>query len=200
MLGADDYGRRMRVLAYASPPILDYDSAKACALFTTTIVNNSDIIPRASLSNLAVYMEILEGVNKKLTEKGLVDAQSRKGTSALIRKLAEGTKGELLMEADELFEISDIANAKVEVKDPDHLYVPGRVLVMYDRWNSTTQTKEEEKKDDSSVVDSKKTAEGFIISEDGATNVLRTIEMHERMITDRLAEGYRSSIKSLMTA
>jgi sn1-specific diacylglycerol lipase len=42
----------LRVLAYATPACLDYETAKAVASFTTSVVNNTDCVARLSVMNL----------------------------------------------------------------------------------------------------------------------------------------------------
>ena len=79
----DDDGKMLKVLAFASPPVLDYDAALASKSFTTTIVNNSDIIPRSSLSNLVVMLEFLSTVHDKMVEKG-VSPKDLKSAAALM--------------------------------------------------------------------------------------------------------------------
>lgn len=216
-----DDGTLLKVLAFASPPILDYDNAVDCKAFTTTIVNNSDIIPRASLSNLVVMLELLKMVNKKLEEKGL-DPKDFNTWTAYIRMLTAGKDGTMLMTVEEVREMMEAAFEKVELRDPDHLYVPGRVIHLYDLWSKEGAVEADEKiakkaqrvnakvkkvvpkkaddeKDDDEEEEEVRTAERLYIG-DGASNVLRHIEMDSRMLTDHLSPGYRSSIKALLSA
>ena len=53
----------VRVHAFAPPPVLDIDGATGCEFFVTSVVNNADIIPRGSVANLAVLMELLRVIN-----------------------------------------------------------------------------------------------------------------------------------------
>lgn len=190
----NDDGTRLEVLAFASPPVLDYDNAIACAPFCTTIVNNSDIIPRASLANLMVGLELLKNVNSKLEEKGLDYA---KNGSALIRKLAEGSNSELLMEASEFVAMRDKVMDQVELRDPDHLYVPGKTLILYDKFKKKPNGKQGDK--DAENGNDETTAEGLVLSKDGTCAVLRMVLLDDRSITDHLSPSYRSSIKALLT-
>jgi hypothetical protein len=59
----EDQGDKLKVLAFASPPILDYEASMNCKSFVTTYVNNADIVPRASLSNLVLLLEFMKVVN-----------------------------------------------------------------------------------------------------------------------------------------
>ena len=53
---------RLHVWAFASPPCVDLEVSLACQSFITTIVNNSDLIPRCSFPNLMIIMRVLERV------------------------------------------------------------------------------------------------------------------------------------------
>ena len=56
----------LKLLPLLRRPVLDKESALACKSFTTTIVNNADVIPRASLHNLAILLRFMEILNTKL--------------------------------------------------------------------------------------------------------------------------------------
>lgn len=187
-----DDGSVLKVLAFASPPILDCDNALACKSFTTTIVNNADFVPRASMSNLVVLMEVLKGMNAKLEEKK-ISPEDRASYIALVKKLAEGTNGEMLMTAEELRKIFDSAYEAVELRDPEHLYVPGNVILMYDTWTGKNDT--DAAQDGNSLS---QTSANRMRLTDGIAKTLRTIALDDRMISDHMAVDYRSSIKSLL--
>jgi len=213
---------RLRVLAFASPPVLDLDSALACASFTTTIVNNADVIPRASLSNLVITMNFLKTVYRKLEEKGLAPRDFN-STAAFLKKIAQGHDGELIMTPQEMRQGWEEASELVGLRDPNHLYVPGRVIHMYDLWSKPDYGAKREDKDDvgakSKVVvppyenenDNDplalqlpldpllRPAERFHIT-DGASDALRVIEFDPRMISDHLSQAYRSSIRTLLAS
>jgi hypothetical protein len=209
-----DDGTLLKVLAFASPPVLDYDNAMDCKAFTTTIVNNSDIIPRSSLSNLVVMLELLKTVNKKLEEKGL-NPKDFNSWAAFVRMLTVDKDGEMLMTVDEVRDTMEAAFEKVELRDPDHLYVPGQVIHLYDLWSKqgavevdekiakkarqvNAKVKEGDDEKDAVEEEEVRTAERLYVG-DGASNILRHIEMDARMLTDHLSPGYRSSIKALLS-
>jgi hypothetical protein len=123
---ADDSGTILRVMAFASPPVLDCDSALACEPFVTTVVNKSDIIPRASLSNLLVLMEFLKVLNEKLEKTGKKPTDVL-GVSQFILGLTK-KDSDMVMSMDEMTEGLSKVFEKVELRDPDHLYVPGKVM------------------------------------------------------------------------
>jgi hypothetical protein len=196
---------RLQVLAFACPPVLDLDSALACAPFTTTIINNSDIMPRASLSNLILTMEFLKIINQKLIEKG-IDPKSWKTVAGFLQKMiveGNGKDEELIMTEQEISDGFDETFDKVELRDPDHLYVPGRVIQMYDLWSKKdygAERQREKEEDDTAlpVDDLLRPAERVMVT-DGASNVLRSIEIDARMLSDHMAPAYRSSIRTLLS-
>jgi hypothetical protein len=207
--GYDDTA--LRVVAFASPPILDCDSALGCAPFVTTVVNNADIIPRASLSNLIVLMEFLKTVNTKLEETGEKPTNIF-GVSQFMLNLSQSD--DMAMSVDEVKIGMDQAFDSVELRNPDHLYVPGKVIQMYDLWSKQADDKgdpsmedgvkfeqlsgsETMASSDNSTKAEGRTAEGAMVT-DGTSKVLRSIELDSRFLSDHLAPGYRSSIRTLL--
>jgi hypothetical protein len=197
-LRSDEDGTVLSVLAFASPPNLDLPSALACKPFCTTIVNNVDVIPRANIAPLLASIEVMKVINNRLREKGM-SATDIKSTTTLMKKLSEGNDGELLMRADELAAAVDASMETVGLDDPNHLYTPGRVILLYDEW-------QEEVRHDSieirNVTASDK-REGYMgsadnaVVTDGAAAPLRTIEFDGKLIDDHMADAYRKSLKSL---
>ena len=80
---------RLKVWAFASPPILDLESAIGCSSFVTSVVNNCDIVPRANISPLVVTARLLRAVNKRLKERNL-DMSNLQSTIAFLNKMREG--------------------------------------------------------------------------------------------------------------
>jgi len=213
--------KQLKVWAFASPPVLDLSSALACSPFVTTVVNNCDIIPRANISPFAVTVRVMRAVNKRLTEKNL-SMSDFKSTLAFLNKIGEGSDGEMLMDEDELAAELDVALERTDLRDPDHLYVPGKVVVMYDLWekeqNRMQKQQTETEKDftnilkdwmqtvkkadvHSSDVDLSNisTAEEAILC-DGTCKALRYIELDGRLIDDHMAPNYRSSIANILSS
>ena len=206
----------LRVVAFASPPVLDHDNALACASFCTTVVNNSDVVPRASLSNLVVLLEFLKAVSQRLEETGSAP-KDLATVAGFLKLLSQGEEGPMIMTVDDLENELVAANERVELKDPDHLYVPGNVLLMYDLWSKEGYGEQpsvapepmptlEADNQNTTVVSplegnmtmAHRTAERVHVT-DGTTLPLRYIELDSRMMSDHLAPGYRSSIKSLLS-
>ena len=70
----DDDDACMHVYAFGPPPVVDYDTAVACSSYVTTVVHEADLIPRCSLVNLAVGLEILRTISQRLEAAGVVPA------------------------------------------------------------------------------------------------------------------------------
>lgn len=150
--------QRVRVYAFAPPPVLDRASALACRGYVTSVVNNADLIPRSSLTNLDAFLTVLEAVRLRLAEKGMnPGGAGRRGSSALaaagalLGKLSEGTRGELLLAPAALRRVAEEAAAEAARGDGEcdglfwdeecghHLFVPGRVLVMHEAWRDAAR-------------------------------------------------------------
>lgn len=166
---------------------MDYDTAQNCEGFVTTIVNRADIIPRASLANLAVLKTMLvESVRPRLQERGILPADF-KSAKALLRYMTkkvenDSDESEWIMTAEEANEALRKALVKVPIKDKEHLYVPGKVLYMYQRWNNPGEKKAHK------VLHMKPTDE-----------ILRHLELDLSMVSDHLAPAYRDTIRDLLS-
>lgn len=191
---------RLKVVAIAPPPILDIDASLACKSFTTTLVNNADIIPRMSLSNLIITMEFLKLVNHKMDKSGLKPA-GLNTTAAFLKSFTEGINGTMVMSSHEIKKGWKTSIELVGVDDPDHLFVPGRVLHMYDLWSKPgyglSKNSSVPEPADGLLLDSLIHPAERVLVTDGTSLVLRTIEMDGRMLADHMAPAYRSSIRTL---
>ena len=90
--------KKIKVFCFAPPPVLDRDAALAASSYTTSIVNQADMIPRCSLENLLILLEILKGIWTELSQQGLAPT-GPKTTAAFFRKVAKGTDSDMLMTA-----------------------------------------------------------------------------------------------------
>ena len=159
----------LEVVAFAPPPMLDLKSAVTTSDYVTSIVNNDDLIPRASLSNLVSLLRFLKIVDERLAEKGL-RLDGPKATVEWLKRVLvnrrrndDGKKEEgeddSIMTAQEIFDGINEAGAaegkdyRAEaVKDMNHLFVPGKVVVVYEKHvqsENATGAVEEVRVDDS---------------------------------------------------
>eukprot|EP00980_Cylindrotheca_fusiformis_P002183 scaffold499_cov120-Cylindrotheca_fusiformis.AAC.6 len=189
----------IHVKAFASPPIVDHKTALACLSFSTTIVNNSDVITRASLANVEVLLKLLSGIQGKLVESG-IDPVDYKSTAAFLSKLREGAGGDMLMTTEEGFETLNKAQADVAVDDPDHLYVPGRVLLIYGKWQDRVKLEEEVEKEKATEIEeaAKRDIPTYCVLSNGITAPLRVIEIDDDMVQDHLIASYKNRINGIL--
>ena len=171
----------LRVLAFATPPVLNYDAALACAPFTTSLVNNTDVIPRASVANLGVLLHMLQGLEDKLASKGIdINTNNPMQVARLAKLAASGEDGKLLMSPLEASDVMEDARAAVALRDPEHLFVPGRVLMMYEKGGDGAG------------------GDFGCVEGDGAATMMRHIEMDRSMVTEHLCDSYKHNLKSVL--
>ncbi|CAJ1966270.1 unnamed protein product [Cylindrotheca closterium] len=185
-------------MAFASPPVWNHKAAEACSSFITTIVNNSDCIPRSSLNNVAILMELLSGVQEKLTEAG-IDCKDMKSTAVFMAKLREGTGGAMIMTPEEGAALLQKSQTMVSRDAPDHLYVlGGEVVLLYQKWQDKkkrNEAKDREEKGEKKVAEPPLPA--YSVITDGFTACLNMIEISNDMVGDHLCGAYRLKIKNL---
>jgi hypothetical protein len=149
------------------------EAAVATSQFTTCIVNNDDMIPRTSISNLVSLIRFLAIVDKRLGEKGLRPT-GPVGAVQLLKKVLVGSlsssikkkdneeqdemptaednsddddddgEEDTIMTGQEIFDGLNEARAgrgkntttnyrQQVMDDMDHLFVPGKVVVLYEK-------------------------------------------------------------------
>ncbi|KAL3938942.1 MAG: hypothetical protein SGBAC_006247 [Bacillariaceae sp.] len=199
---------RLQVMAFAAPPVLNHKAALACSSFTTTIVNNSDCVTRASLNNVEVLFKILSDIQKKLVVAGMnpVDISS---TKAYLKKIREGSGGEMIMTTEEGSQVIDKAQKDVSVDDPHHLYVPGKVVILYRKWQDRKKRDEKitvlkqaakeagEKFDEKEALKDQEPLPVFCVHTDGVTDVLRLVEIDSDMVNDHMCGAYHQMVDGL---
>lgn len=144
----------LEVVAFAPPPILNWEAAEAAAPFITSVVHNDDMIPRSSLSNLVALLRFLAIINTRLEEKGLRPGGIRGAVQLLKMVLVGGLdvngdgQHDTIMTAQEIFAGLNKARSEVDLvnksnnasgegnsvlEQMDHLFVPGRVVFIYEK-------------------------------------------------------------------
>lgn len=189
----------IKVRAFASPPVLDYAASIATTSFITTIVNNSDMIPRLSLNNMEIMMAVMAMVQTKLEEAGC-EASDIKSTYAFLKKINQGTGGEMLMTTKQSFEILEEAQNSVVIDDPDNLYCPGKIILLYTKWQDEKRLEEERIERGEAEINKEDMAKlpAYCKSGNCVTKSLRAIELDEAMVPDHFAESYRKRIKLIL--
>jgi hypothetical protein len=133
------------VWAFAAPPVIDKQSSLESKSFITTIVNNNDVVPRLSLSNLEIFTGFLCDLAKKMQVDNDGKAVSGFFASYTVdAKVKEFEESGASIEAIiELFEKSLKAHNE---DDPSNLFVPGKVILLYETMDSPAEDVEEEDK------------------------------------------------------
>lgn len=202
-----DRGDKLHVVAFATPPVLDYETALLSSQICTSVVNDVDVIPRLSLSNVVILVKTLHSTREMLAEKDMVPEEVNTVTAlALNAASLDISKDEAsTIRADELIQTMERALDSVELDDPDHLYVPGRILFMFKNHTAAAlKAADAADYDDNfaAKVDdslSDKSLEMDFIVTDGSAKALRMIELDENMITDHfLQTSYNSSVCTLV--
>ena len=181
----------LRVVAFASPPVLNYDAALACAPFVTTVVNDTDVIPRASLRNAIVLNKFLLEIVRKLDEAGLSPNSLRAARDLSNDLLTYDER--TLMSCEELNEFTQRCDREEDKSSGDDLFVPGRVIALYEKKTAG----EAVDGDDVPVKDVERINFGAVVA-DGGLRGLRQIEIRTEMITDHFCTGYREAIDSFI--
>lgn len=121
---------QLKVVAFATPAVLDYKACRACMPFTTSVLNNSDMVPCMSISNLLTMNHGLVKVNEKLQEQGLSPDSLRSAYcyAADLCKLDEDT----LMSVQELDALFLEIHEQDSLHDDHDLYVLGKVVALYE--------------------------------------------------------------------
>ncbi|GBG30879.1 Sn1-specific diacylglycerol lipase beta [Hondaea fermentalgiana] len=103
---------KVRALAYACPPVLDKKAALRTYEYVTSVVNNRDIIPRTSLSNMNIMNEALARAHD-LIQAGELDSAAPAANGERVLRMMREVQEEAKLAYDQ------------------DLYVPGRVLYMF---------------------------------------------------------------------
>lgn len=182
---------KLHVYAFGPPPVLDYDSAIGASTYVTSVVHQSDLISRCSLANLTVFLEFLRTVSSEVVSaQGLAPSNPR-AAAALLVQLSKGDKGEPFWSEQDLGNALEKAQDMVAMRDPDHLYVPGKLLFL----ESTESINPPQVPQKPSAVGSRRYS---CMVTDGTTPSLRVIEMNGyQMLGDHATASYTAAIVSL---
>jgi len=183
---------RLHVYAFAPPPVLDHDTAIGASPYVTSVVYGTDLIARCSLANLAVFLEMLSTISSEiLVAKGLAPIGAY-STAALLGRLSQGDNGEPFWSEDELALAVANAQAKVELRDPDHLYVPGKLYFLEARAGAFSDEEHPDK-----IVGR---AYSCTVT-DGTAPSLRVVEMNGYcMLGDHTTASYHAAVGALASA
>lgn len=102
--------------AFATPPCLSLQASVDCQAFVTSIVNNSECVPRASLVNLRTLNNLFLNIHEKLEDRGL-HLESFSSAQAYDSDLME-VDDNLLLQPEELVEFEERARAAEQMEKP----------------------------------------------------------------------------------
>jgi hypothetical protein len=185
----DDHHRRIHVYAFGPPPVLDHDSAIAASSFTTSIVYNADLVSRMNITNLVVSIATLQKIQAKLVENNL-NPTNPVTTVNFVNKLREGTSGSPLLTLDELHKTIRETHVELALRRPEHLFLPGKVLLVYNPW--VGQTNSDFDDNSSTVSSSQMDPEDWkCVETTGTASVFQCLEIDGlRCFTDHLTSSY----------
>lgn len=173
-----DNGDIINVVACAPAPYVDIKAARQCSSFITCVVNNSDLVVRASTQNTIMGMHFLKTVRRSLEE---TDSWPR-GVPSLIRFARALWSSEPFMTMVEVKRGMRLAHGAALGDGVDNLYVPGKVLHMYDLWDATNGRKGKQ-----------------IVMTDGMSTALQMLEFDDRcqFVKDHMIGPYVREIQQL---
>jgi hypothetical protein len=125
----------LHVWAFACPACLDIESARESKSFITSVVNKSDVVPRASIANLKLLIILLCDIAKDMQEK---NGGKRVSGFSGIRKANEMSSEEGELPIELLIEFVKASQSAVDIENRDHLYVPGEVVLLYEKKEPST--------------------------------------------------------------
>lgn len=128
----------LKVYAFATPACCSYEASLDCQDYITSIVNNTDCIPRLSLMNLRNLHKTLALMGDKLDERGLSPDTFAKARHYL-RDLMKIDSTLLITPAELNAFLREQMSAPREDRFLDmELYVPGRVVSIWKHVNDAS--------------------------------------------------------------
>mmetsp|Transcript_30811 Transcript_30811/g.45565 ORF Transcript_30811/g.45565 Transcript_30811/m.45565 type:complete len:553 (+) Transcript_30811:3-1661(+) len=190
---------RLHVFTYGCPPVLDAESAKACAPFTTSVVNGSDIITRSSMANLRTFLNFLIAVNNNYLEKAKLTPSNPNRVVRVIRRLSSGLDADLFMTQEQVsFEIEKAQNI-ISLNEEEHLYIPGKVLILSRRQEAGDAIMDLSDENNVEMVANLCKSYQCAVT-NGTAKVLRFFDTGDGMrnVTDHLTLAYAESIDAMV--
>jgi hypothetical protein len=213
-----DWSNRVKVLAYATPPVMDYKTAESTKSYITSVVLKSDIIPRASINNLITIMNVLFEIDTILQKGETTTTISESGEKVVEKREAWNLK----LSSKEAYDILQRSIEKApHEKTSSMMFVPGKVLRVYNASdgnednNNKKQPQDDsfDKNDNDSNTASppsgvgRKTSGGKLkednsylsaVETDGRDYVLRMIHPSTSMLNDHSSMSYKQALVQLV--
>mmetsp|Transcript_19880 Transcript_19880/g.49356 ORF Transcript_19880/g.49356 Transcript_19880/m.49356 type:complete len:160 (+) Transcript_19880:1374-1853(+) len=136
-----------------------------------------------------------------MVERGLMP-EDFGSAGAFLQHLVDGDdkEKEWFMTPEEIRTAIAEALAKVPIEDPEHLYVPGTVFLLYNSWAKETADAEaaEASSDGKEKIEAADPPAHGVLRLSPAARLLRCVELDLRMVLDHLSTAYRSSLRELL--
>lgn len=149
-----------------------------CRDYITSVVNNSDCVPRVSLVNIRTLNKLFLKIDQKLTHRGL-SPNDWVSTRAYFSDISK-VDNDLLLTPEEIHDFQEVATRAEDGNDDYSLFVAGRVVSM---WVCNTATGEEPDVDCRQLH--------------GGMKTLRNIEVSRSMLHDHGTEPYKANLRAL---
>ena len=179
----------LQVFAYAPPPVLNYEACLACKSFTTSIVNNADVVPRISMNNLLTFDKYIGAIHDTLKAKELLP-KSLAAAKKFADEILSSNGDSLLMTKEDVESYMKEFVIEDDLLDIQNIYIPGRIICLYQKGIRKETKKEDE--------ESSQPAFGSFIT-DGEAKIYRVMIPSETFVTDHFCDSYRSSIDSMLS-
>lgn len=174
---------KVHAYCFATPPVLDIESAKKAKDFVTTVANRSDLVVRLSLGNAEVLVRSLEALYPLMEKEGLTDFW----TFAKHQAFGDPREEKFTEEEFHLFvKIVEEAQDAVDTTDSENLFAPGKIVAMYGSIDEIPAEGEEMKVAVNAV------------ELDNDDEFMRYIEINTNMITDHLIAAYTNSLTACL--
>jgi len=169
----------LQVYAFATPACCSYEASLQCQDYVTSVVHNTDCVPRLSLMNVRSFFKLMNFVDTKLKENGM-SPDSFASTIQYLNDLITNKSKDLVTPKELQQFLQEINSEPRDDRFLDlELYVPGRVVSI---WKHDVE--------DSIIIGGKVT--------DGQTQVLKQLMIESTMISDHACDAYRATMLQLM--
>ena len=169
---------RLKVYAFATPACLSYDAALECQDFVTSVINNADCVPRASMINVKTLFKFFLKIYHKLEETGK-SPKDWTSTAAFWQEVTS-VDTDPLFTVEEMVEFQEsmIARANETELDGEYaLFVPGKVIHMWESSDGSVDCRELH----------------------GGLNTLRELQVYPSMISDHGTAEYKKNLNALLS-
>lgn len=171
--------KTLEVVAFATPPVMNYNVGVDASVFMTSVVNNFDIIPRCSMWTVVALLSFLEQVASKLE---LTSENTANMTPFDLLKLFKDEDTAKLLTGEDIIEGMEQARANFDRNDPHYLFVPGEVIILY-------------QKNPSQQMETPKPT-GAVVS-DGYATVLGHLIFDEMIVGDHMIPEYEKALLAM---